>query len=114
MLSVRWALDGSFSTSSTSMFILSELQDIVRIEPHKFSQDMEQKIRDELNKKFANKVSLFKLLIFISIISECCKKGGWLCITITRGTLSEMSMLYVLFPNPMRLYSNATQNLLIP
>ena len=40
-----------------SMFILSELQDIVRIEPHKFFQDMEQQIRDELNKKFANKVS---------------------------------------------------------
>lgn len=39
------------------MFILSELQDIVRIDPHKFSQDMEQQIRDELNKKFANKVS---------------------------------------------------------
>ena len=43
-----------------SMFILSELQDIVRIEPHKFSQDMEQQIRDELNKKFANKVSRSK------------------------------------------------------
>ena len=40
-----------------NMFILSELQDIVRIEPHRFSQDMEQQIRDELNKKFANKVS---------------------------------------------------------
>ena len=38
------------------MFVLSELQDIVRIEPHKFSQDTEQQIRDELNRKFANKV----------------------------------------------------------
>ena len=42
------------------MFILSELQDIVRIDPHKFSQNMEQQIRDELNKKFANKVSMYK------------------------------------------------------
>ena len=55
------------------MFILSELQDIVRIEPHKFSQDMEQKIRDELNKKFANKVSLLKL-IFVSTIQA--SRGG--------------------------------------
>ena len=43
------------------MFVLSELQDIVRIEPHKFSQDTEQQIRDELNRKFANKVRLQSL-----------------------------------------------------
>ena len=39
------------------MFVLSELQDIVRIEPRRFSKDMKQEITDELNKKFANKVS---------------------------------------------------------
>ncbi len=40
------------------MFILSEMQDIVRIEPRRFGQDMTQEIRDELNRKLANKVSL--------------------------------------------------------
>lgn len=39
------------------MFVLTEMQDIVRIEPHKFSQDMGEQLSDELNKKFANKVS---------------------------------------------------------
>ncbi len=38
------------------MFVLSEMQDTVRIEPHRFSQDMGQELSDELNKKFANKV----------------------------------------------------------
>ena len=36
--------------------MLAEMQDIVRIEPHRFSQDMGQELTDELNKKFANKV----------------------------------------------------------
>ena len=54
---IRCALDRSEGVLLKHiMFILSELQDIVRIEPHKFSQDTEQQIRDELNKKFANKV----------------------------------------------------------
>lgn len=38
------------------MFVLAEMQDAVRIEPHRFSQDMGQELSDELNKKFANKV----------------------------------------------------------
>jgi len=38
------------------MFILAELQDIVRIEPRMFSKDTGQEIADELNRKFANKV----------------------------------------------------------
>ena len=38
------------------MFVLSEMQDTVRIEPDRFSQDMGQEVSDELNKKFANKV----------------------------------------------------------
>ena len=44
------------------MFILSELQDIVRIEPRRFSQDTGQEIADELNRKFANKVGHLSLL----------------------------------------------------
>lgn len=40
------------------MFVLAELQDTVRIEPHRFSQDMGQELSDELNKKFANKVGI--------------------------------------------------------
>ena len=55
------------------MFILSELQDIVRIDPHKFSQDMEQQIRDELNKKFANKVSMYKLSARTHSVASHCK-----------------------------------------
>ncbi|XP_064406557.1 DNA-directed RNA polymerase III subunit RPC8-like [Halichondria panicea] len=38
------------------MFILAELQDVVRIEPRWFSKDTGQEIADELNRKFANKV----------------------------------------------------------
>ena len=34
------------------------MQDIVRIEPHRFSQDMGQQLSEELNRKFANKVRL--------------------------------------------------------
>lgn len=49
------------------MFVLTEMQDIVRIEPHKFSHDMGQQLSEELNKKFANKVSL---IIQLSVIEE--------------------------------------------
>ena len=54
---IRWNKKPQPRVNPIRMFILSELQDIVRIEPHKFSQDMEEQIRSELNKKFANKVS---------------------------------------------------------
>lgn len=40
----------------TVMFVLAEMQDTVRIQPHRFSRDMGQELSDELNKKFANKV----------------------------------------------------------
>ncbi len=39
------------------MFLLAELQDVVRIEPRWFSKDTGQEIADELNRKFANKVN---------------------------------------------------------
>lgn len=39
------------------MFILTEMQDIIRIEPRRFGQDTGQEIVDVLNKKFANKVA---------------------------------------------------------
>ena len=39
------------------MFILTEMQDNIRVEPRKFGSDMGQEIAKELNKKFANKVS---------------------------------------------------------
>lgn len=41
---------------SVEMFILSEMQDIIRIEPWKFGLDMNHVITSILNKKFANKV----------------------------------------------------------
>lgn len=44
-----------------AMFVLTEMQDIVRIEPHKFLQDMGQQLSDELNKKFANKVGILAM-----------------------------------------------------
>ena len=54
-------IDDHFQTSPPLghqvMFVLAEMQDTVRIEPHRFSQDMKQELSDELNKKFANKVS---------------------------------------------------------
>ena len=40
------------------MFVLAELQYIIRIEPRRFGKDMKKEITDELNRKFANKVSL--------------------------------------------------------
>lgn len=38
------------------MFVLAEMQDVIRIEPHQFKFDMQRQIADELNKKLANKV----------------------------------------------------------
>lgn len=50
--------------------MLAEMQDTVRIEPHRFSQDMEQELSDELNKKFANKVSHEQLaMAVVQVIS---------------------------------------------
>lgn len=43
------------------MFVLAEMQDTVRIQPHRFSHDMKQELSDELNKKFANKVQTKKI-----------------------------------------------------
>ncbi len=39
------------------MFVLSEMQDIIRIEPWKFNQDTKSVIVDTLNSKLANKVT---------------------------------------------------------
>ena len=38
------------------MFVLAELQYIIRVEPRRFGKDMEKEMTDELNRKFANKV----------------------------------------------------------
>lgn len=38
------------------MFVLAELQYIIRVEPRRFGKDMKKEIVDELNRKFANKV----------------------------------------------------------
>lgn len=46
-LAVEWAL---------AMFILAELQDVVRVEPWKFAQDMNEVVTETLNNKLANKV----------------------------------------------------------
>lgn len=60
------------------MFVLAEMQDAVRIEPHRFSQDMGQELSDELNKKFANKVPCNILnIIFMHIFMRSgCSQGG--------------------------------------
>ena len=47
------------------MFILTEMQDIVKVEPWKFNLDMNIVIVDTLNNKFANKVQ--KVDIFLSV-----------------------------------------------
>ena len=49
------------------MFLLAELQDIVRIEPRCFSKDTGQEITDELNRKYANKVNGIKQTAFFSL-----------------------------------------------
>lgn len=38
------------------MFVLSELSDLVRVPPHSFSTPVPQVLRDELHKKYSNKV----------------------------------------------------------
>ena len=39
------------------MFVLAELEYIIRVEPRRFGKDMKREVRDELNRKFANKVA---------------------------------------------------------
>ena len=41
------------------MFVLAELQYIIRVEPRRFGKDMKKEITDELNRKFANKVCVY-------------------------------------------------------
>ena len=38
------------------MFVLAELEYIIRVEPRRFGKDMRREVTDELNRKFANKV----------------------------------------------------------
>ncbi|CCE83705.1 Piso0_004291 [Millerozyma farinosa CBS 7064] len=38
------------------MFVLSKITDLIRIPPHSFNEPIEVSVRNELNKKFANKV----------------------------------------------------------
>lgn len=44
------------SLKAERMFVLAELQYIIRVEPRRFGKDMKREITDELNRKFANKV----------------------------------------------------------
>lgn len=54
------------------MFVLAELQYIIRIEPRRFGKDMKKEITDELNRKFANKVSLcVNSEVFFVILTLC-------------------------------------------
>jgi len=61
------------------MFVLTEMQDIVRIEPHRFTQDMGQQLTEELNKKFANKVSQLTIKMRHAIF-HVTASGGFDCI----------------------------------
>ena len=49
------------------MFVLAELQYIIRVEPRRFGKDMKREVRDELNRKFANKVAHTSLLTHLSV-----------------------------------------------
>ena len=53
------------------MFVLAEMQDVIRIEPHQFKFDMQRQIADELNKKLANKVDA-------PLPSHALGQGSWL------------------------------------
>ena len=45
-----------FPRRGAGMFVLAEMQDVIRIEPHQFKFDMQRQIVEGLNKKLANKV----------------------------------------------------------
>ena len=49
------------------MFVLAELEYIIRVEPRRFGKDMKREVRDELNRKFANKVGT----LFTSLYQVC-------------------------------------------
>ena len=44
------------SLRSLKMFILTEMKDIIRIEPDRFKFKMEKEVVHQLNSKYANKV----------------------------------------------------------
>lgn len=50
------ALQKGIPPEGAGMFVLAEMQDVIRIEPHQFKFDMQRQIVEELNKKLANKV----------------------------------------------------------
>ena len=47
-----------FVFSDRTMFLLAELEYIIRVEPRRFGKDMKREVTDELNRKFANKVCI--------------------------------------------------------
>ena len=51
------------------MFVLAELEYIIRVEPRRFGKDMKREVRDELNRKFANKVGAIPS---VSHLLNCC------------------------------------------
>ena len=60
------------------MFVLSEMKDVVSIKPHYFSEDLHDALSFKLNKKLANRVSVFSRI----------KK--WLLITSTAILIAEL------------------------
>jgi hypothetical protein len=51
-------VDAIFKIVSITMFILSVLKDTIKIEPTDFRKPKQEAITDEVNKKYANKVSI--------------------------------------------------------
>lgn len=47
------------------MFVLSELKDVIRIEPWKFNRDTNEVIKTTLNQKYANKVRAKNNTLFL-------------------------------------------------
>lgn len=52
--------------SSHNMFILSEIQDLIRVPPQSFNSPIHRVIRDEIHQKYSNKV-VFNLGLVVSV-----------------------------------------------
>lgn len=80
------------------MFILTEIEDLVRIHPSNFSLDKLVAIEDELNKKYANRIvhdvglaiRVFDISTTSDPIVHQCQDGGYQC----KGTHSTRDCRY--------------------
>lgn len=69
------------------MFVLSVIEDLVRVHPSQFLQPREQALEDQLNKKYANKVlhnvglclRVFDLQTISEPVVHACQDGSYQC-----------------------------------